>query len=317
MNTASSSNVSPQQTSRFNGAMCPVCQQTFRNGEIVCPSDMELLVPAVIDALIGTVIDRKYRLLSLSGKGATAKVYRATHESIGRTVAVKIVDAPTDVASTRAVERLRREARALSLINHPNVPRLFDAGQLADGSTYLVLDYYEGLSLYDRIQEKGCVAPEDLVPLMAEVCDALEHIHAHGMIHRDIKPENIIVLSKPQGRIHVKLIDFGICKFDDPGSEDNARANAEFCGSPLYMSPENINGVLVDRRSDVYSLGATMYHALSGKPPLSETTLIDIVHAHRSVMPSPISYIRPDAQVPLSLEAAVFRSLQKLPGNRY
>ena len=317
MTTASSPNFGSKPTSRFNGSECPVCRRQFRNGEIVCPDDMELLIPAVIDPLLGTVIDKKYRLLAVSGRGATSRVYKATHESIGRTVAVKVVDAPQDAASTKSVERLRREARALSLVNHPNLPRLFDAGELSDGSTYLVLDFTEGYSLLSRIEEDQFVPAEELIPIIGQICDALEHLHAHGMIHRDVKPENILLLTRPLGRTTVKLIDFGICKFDDSVPEEGPHVSIEFAGSPLYMSPEHVNGLLVDRRSDIYSLGATIYHALCGKPPLSETNLIDIIHAHRSVMPSPISYVAPQANVPLAVEAAVFRALQKLPGNRY
>ena len=280
---------------------------------------MELLIPAVIDPLLGTVIDKKYRLLAVSGRGrATSRALQGhLHESIGRTVAVKVVDAPQDAASTKSVERLRREARALSLVNHPNLPRLFDAGELSDGSTYLVLDFTEGYSLLSRIAEDQFIPAEELIPIIGQICDALEHLHAHGMIHRDVKPENILLLTRPLGRTTVKLIDFGICKFDDSVPEEGSQVSIEFAGSPLYMSPEHVNGLLVDRRSDIYSLGATIYHALCGKPPLSETNLIDIIHAHRSVMPSPISYVAPQANVPLAVEAAVFRALQKLPGNRY
>jgi serine/threonine protein kinase len=317
MTTASSPNFGSKPASRFNGAQCPVCQRQFRDGEIVCPVDMELLIPAVIDPLQGTVIDKKYRLHSVSGRGATGRVYKATHEAIGRTVAVKVVDAPQDTVSSKSVERLRREARALSLVNHPNLPRLFDAGELPDGSTYLVLDYTEGCSLLSKIEENGCIPAAELIPIIGQICDALEHLHAHGMIHRDVKPENILLLNHARGRTTVKLIDLGICKFDDVVTEEGSALSIEFAGSPLYMSPEHVNGMLVDRRSDIYSLGATVYHALCGKPPLSESNLVDMIHAHRSVMPSPISFVAPHANVPLSVEGAVFRALQKLPGNRY
>lgn len=315
MTAAGSKNFGAGASSRFNGAECPRCSRQFRDGEIVCPDDMELLVPAWIDPLVGTVIDKKYRIVSISGSGSQASVYRATHEAIGRTVAVKIITKPQEPASIKAAARLKREARALTLVNHPNLPRIYDFGELKDGSTYMVLEFFEGSSLLDYIKEHGSMDHELLAPLVSQVCDALEHIHNNGLIHRDIKPENILLLSRPQGRVTVKLIDFGVCKFEDDTSD--AELSAELCGSPLYMSPENVNGVLVDRRSDIYSLGATVYHAIAGKPPLSETNLIDIVHAHRSVMPAPISYARPDARVPLAFESTIFRALQKLPSNRF
>jgi serine/threonine-protein kinase len=278
-----------------------------------------LLVPAVIDTLIGQVIDKKYRLMSLSGQGTGGRVYKAWHESIGRPVAIKVAAPASDAASSKAVECMKREARALSLVNHPNIPRLFDGGELDDGSTYLVLDYFDGLSLLEHIELKGYIPAEQAVQMFSQICDALDYLHAHGLVHRDIKPENIIVLNRNQGKITVKLIDFGICKLDEPGVEtaNSQAAKIELMGSPLYMSPEHVNASLVDKRSDIYSLGATVYHALSGRPPLSENTLIDIVHAHRSVMPTPISVVRPEAQVSPALEAVVFRAVQKFPGNRF
>lgn len=319
MDTARSVNPKPKG-SRYNGAVCPSCQRQFETGDqVLCPADGMLLVPAVIDPLIGQIIDKKYRLLSLSGQGAGGRVYKAWHESIGRAVAIKVASPASDAASNKALECMKREARALSLVGHPNIPRLFDGGDLEDGSKYLVLDYIDGLSLLEHIELKGFIDAESAVAMFSQICDALDHLHAHGLIHRDIKPENIIVLNRTQGRISVKLIDFGVCKLDEAAPETaGASSNKiELVGSPLYMSPEHVNASLVDRRSDIYSLGATIYHALSGRPPLSESTLIDIVHAHRSVMPTPISVVRPDAKVPPSLEAAVFRALQKFPGNRY
>jgi serine/threonine-protein kinase len=224
---------------------------------------------AVVDE--GTTIAGQYRLGRKLGVGASGAIYEASRLADGAPVALKLLRAAV-AHDAVAADRLRREAAALGLAWHPNVVEVFDEGHLPDGTSYLVMERLWGESLAARLRRQGALAPEQLLPIALEVCDALGAVHAAGVIHRDLKPSNIF-LSDPApgqppsatGGEHVKLLDFGIARVE--WAETRLTNDGGPIGTPGYMSPEQEQGGEIDARTDLFSLGGVLYECLSGQPP--------------------------------------------------
>lgn len=219
----------------------------------------------------GQILTDRYRIVGLLGQGGMAAVYCAHDRALDRLVAVKQLR-PDPTASPRALEQAReqfqREAQILATLDHPNMPRVTDYFT-SDGEEYLVMDYVEGQSLHEAIEQQGSGLDEDLVLDWADqLLDALQYIHKHGIIHRDVKPSNIRLT--PEGRI--MLVDFGLLKLFDPNNLKTATV-MHGLGTPEYAPPEQYDARAghTDPRSDLYSLGATLYHLLTGQAPATAT----------------------------------------------
>jgi serine/threonine protein kinase/tetratricopeptide (TPR) repeat protein len=245
-----------------------------------------------------------YHLGSILGAGGMAVVYRGT-DAEGRPAAIKVLNAA--VADESLVRRFEREA--LARIDHPNVVRVLGAGVCADGALYLALELLEGEDLATKL-ERGPLAPEDVVRIGAQVADGLDAVHETGVIHRDVKPSNVFVCTDGTA----KLLDFGIALRSE--SETRMTRHGMVVGTPAYLSPEQAKGAgNLDLRSDIWSLGATLYHALVGRPPFQrDSTLATMVAVLLEDVPPPAS-IRPDA--PPALAAALVRALSKRTADRW
>ena len=215
--------------------------------------------------MIGEVIG-KYKLIRLIGEGGMAKVYEGEHELLGTKVAVKILN-PLLSANTQIRERFINEAKMMASLNHPNITRVVDFDDQPNRLSIL-MEYLEGKDLSDTIKSKGPMKEKELESIFQQTLVAFDYAHSKGIVHRDIKPSNIFLL--PNGE--VKILDFGIAKLFGQGLEMTQTGTQ--VGTPIYMSPEQVKAdKSIDHRSDIYSLGVTLYFALIGKTPYDVTVL--------------------------------------------
>ncbi len=261
--------------------------------------------------LVGTVLDKKYKITELLGEGGMGAVYGATHQHLNRSCAVKVIS-HRHVADPVALRRFKLEAEAASLLKHPNIIEIYDFGITDDEQAYIVMERVDGESLDDLLSRHKFLHYEIAVPIFLQVCDALAHAHERKVLHRDLKPGNIMLL-KEGDRYKVKLVDFGVAKLL-PGTGrtvDKMTATGEIFGSPLYMSPEQCMGQSLDVRSDIYALGCVVYQTLTGKLPFVGDSLFEVVMQHVNVLPPTFAHVAPDVAIPEKLEKLVFRSISK------
>jgi hypothetical protein len=270
---------------------CPRCGRCEDAGVTICPSDGSTmkLVPSV-----PRVIDNKYRLEQLLGRGGMGAVYRARDMRLDRLVAVKVVRAEL-LGDLEARHRFRREAQIVARLQHPSIVAIFDYGTLPDGGAYLVMELVRGEDLRHVLLREGRLEPARATRILTSVCGAIEAAHRQGVLHRDLKPENILL---PGGDIETKVLDFGVAKLiadepaRDPAGEGTAArpgtvitAAGMIVGTPAYMAPEQFNAGTTDPRTDVFSLGVIAYEMLSGDLPFGRGSLADVVLAQSRGIP--------------------------------
>src|SRR5438874_973801 len=233
-----------------------------------------------------TIEDRKssqipgYQLLGKLGKGAMATVFKAKQNSLDRIVAVKVLPKRSS-ENIEFVERFYKEGKAAARLSHNNIVQAIDVGSTPDGYHYFAMEYVEGKTLYDIMQpppvgEGRAFTEAEALDIIIQMADALAHAHRRGLIHRDVKPKNILLT--PQGV--AKLTDLGLARATDDKEAAESEAGKAY-GTPYYISPEQIRGdVDIDFRSDIYSLGATVYHMVTGRPPFDGETPSAVMHKH-------------------------------------
>jgi serine/threonine protein kinase len=264
------------------------------------------------EALVGAIIDDRYRLLSVLGTGGMGTVYEAEHVEVGRKSAVKVLR-PEFSGQRELVARFRREARAAGAIGHPNIVDVHDFGTTDGGLLYCVMERLQGAELGDVIAQRGCLPPSRAVPIAIQVCRALAAAHEAGIVHRDLKPENIFLTTRGDVQDWVKVLDFGIAKAMDAG-EGLTRPGIAI-GTPEYMSPEQATGQGADERSDIYALGSILFEMLGGTPPFgADQPALDVLGSKATQEAPPIRAIRPD--VPESLARVIARTLERDPRKR-
>ncbi len=249
----------------------------------------------------------RYEILGELGRGAMGVVYRARDPIIDRVVALKTINlALTGAALASFEERFFQEARSAGRLNHPNIVTIYDAGK-ADGVAYIAMEFLEGTSLREILDEHPPLSIPRILETVAQVARGLAYAHENGVVHRDIKPANVIVLRNRRP----KITDFGIARLGEADGVGSERA-----GSPKYMSPEQIRGdVTLDGRSDVFSLGTVLYEMLTGKAPFAGETVTDIMQSVLEYTPPVPSVV--DGHVPPELDGVVMRMLAKRPDDRY
>ncbi len=249
----------------------------------------------------------RYRIEEELGRGGMAKVFKGTDTVLGREVAIKIL-APQFAEDPSFVDRFRREAQAAARLNHPNLVGVYDTGS-DDGMHFIVMEYVDAKTLADYLAGGSRIMPERAVELAEAVCDALAVAHAQGVIHRDIKPGNVMVTRAGE----VKVTDFGIARITS--SADTLAQTAAVLGTAAYLSPEQAQGLQVDVRSDLYSLGVVLYEMVAGRPPFTGDSAFAVASQHVHEQPIPPSKLNPD--VTPALDAVIMRALAKNPVNRY
>ncbi len=269
---------------------------------------------------VGLVIDERYRILSLVGRGGMGSVYKAEHMGIGRTVAIKLLH-PTLARVEEVSKRFEREALAVGRIGHPNCVDVTDFGKLDDGSLYLVMEYLEGRSVGDVLAAERRVAPLRALHIMRHVLRGLGHAHAAEIIHRDMKPENILLVQQDNDPDFAKILDFGIAKLVGSASDKDdsvklTQAGVAF-GTPIYMSPEQAVGNPVDGRADLYGASVVLYEMITGRPPFYSDDKLEVLSMHTTRDVPAMREVAPDLAMPPDIEALVRRGLAKRPSERF
>ena len=262
------------------------------------------------DAAVGSVLDGRYRLESRIGRGQFGAVYRATHLTLHRSVAVKILQAPLEEELT-SLERFKREGISTCRINHPNAVSVLDFSVTRGGVPYLVMELLEGRTLEEEIEERGSLSVERCGEILLPICGVLHEAHSLGIIHRDVKPQNIFLHQARHGEV-IKVVDFGIAKLvGDAVLNQKITLDGTNPGTPAYMAPERYSEIPYDGRADVYSLGVVLYEMIAGRPPftVSDGNAMKLALLHLSEQPRPPREHCPEISV--ALEEVILSALDK------
>lgn len=256
-----------------------------------------------------------YVLLDLLGEGGMGQIFKARHSRLDRLVALKVLR-PDRVGRLEALQRFQREARAIASLSHPNIVTLFDADEV-DDIPFLAMEYIEGVNLDDWVRMHGPLPIDQACEYCRQAAVGLQHAHEHGLVHRDVKPANLMVTAAEV----VKLLDLGLVLLRKPTSPIAPEANrltgpGAILGTPDYIAPEQtVDLHAVDIRADLYSLGCTLYHLLTGQPPFNSESDLRKIHMHRTQLPPALDQLRPE--VSPRLAALVYKLLAKKPEERY
>jgi serine/threonine-protein kinase len=258
-----------------------------------------------------------YKLVSKIGEGGMGAVYLAEHKLLPRKAAVKVLLKEFS-EDENMVKRFINEAKATSQIVHPGIVQIFDFGTAPDGSTYMIMEYLEGETLYARIRKRGRLPLAEAISIVRQMAEALNVAHKRRVVHRDLKPENMFLVADPTAPNgeRVKLLDFGIAKLLDPTIGSPRTRTGNILGTPLYMSPEQCRAATqIDHRADIYALGCVFFHLLCGRPPFAFDGVGELLGAHvYTPAPAPSSVV---PSVPRGIDAVVLKMLAKQPDDRY
>ena len=259
-----------------------------------------------MDKNIGRKLDGRYEITELIGVGGMADVYKATDILEDKTVAVKILK--TEFADNEEfVRRFRNESKAIAVLSHPNIVKIFDVG-FTEKIQFIVMEYIDGITLKEFMEQQGVIKWKDCVHFITQILRALQHAHDRGIVHRDIKPQNIMLFSDGT----IKVMDFGIARF---AREEGKTISDKAIGSVHYISPEQARGDVTDEKSDIYSVGVMMYEMLCGVKPFDGDNPVSVALMHMQNEAPPLRSV--NDSVPEGLEEIVIRAMQKDAPKRY
>ncbi|MGE0131079.1 MAG: serine/threonine protein kinase [Blastocatellales bacterium] len=292
---------------------CPKCSQTYPKSQRFCENDQEILSLKDPYHLVGRTLMEKYRITALVGLGGMGAVYYAHHLGIDRRVALKILQPNVAIGNEYVVELFEREAKLAGRLTHENIVDVKDAGHTPDGIAYIAMEWLEGRTLDEELSNQGRFGFKRAIGVIKQITAALGEAHSKRVIHRDLKPANIMLLDTPDGRDHVKVLDFGIGKIIEETTA-NSPVSA-LVGTPQYASPEQLTvGAHVDGRSDIYSLGVIFYRLLGGLLPFNCSSMGELLQMQLTAAPKPLSAIRPET--PPAIENLINGMLAKEPAAR-
>jgi serine/threonine protein kinase len=304
---------------------CPSCNNPISPGTKFCAScghQLEAADDTAKDRLIGQFIGGRYRVEAKLGEGGMGAVYRAEQVAMKRKIALKVLH-PHLSADQQLIERFHREAAASSKLSHPNTITVHDFGQTSDGTLYIAMEFIEGKSLADVIEETGAVHWTRAVRIGLQVAESLADAHEQGIVHRDLKPDNIMLISRAGQADFAKILDFGIAKMaeaaeGDAGDKRKALTKTGMIfGTPQYMSPEQVRGAGVDHRTDIYALGIILYQLIAGELPFRADNPMGMLTKHLMEPPRPLGQTRPGVECPSMLESLIMMCLEKDQDRRY
>jgi serine/threonine-protein kinase len=263
----------------------------------------------------GDTIEGKYRIVRLLGEGGMGAVYEGENVRIHRKVAIKVLHAAV-AAKADVVQRFEREAQAAGRIGSEHIVEVLDLGNLPDGDRFMVMEYLEGESLGERIKRKKRMAPQEVAHLLHQLLEGLAAAHAAGIIHRDLKPDNVFLMnSKGNQKDFVKVLDFGVSKFNALDSEMSMTRTGAVMGTPFYMSPEQARGGKIDMRSDLYSVGVVVYQAVTGRVPFHAETFNELVFKIALESCEPAELVAPGLDP--AFAALIVRAMVRDPAGRF
>ncbi len=281
---------------------------------MVTVSPNERVAPS--DDRVGQIISGRYRIDSLLGEGGMGAVYLAEHMHMRKRFALKLLH-PQMAENAEVLARFRREAEAAAHVEHPNIVAATDFGQTEDGAFFLVLEYVDGTTLRDALA-RGPFPAVRALHVARQIAFALERAHEAGIVHRDLKPENVMLVARPEDPDFVKVLDFGVARFEPPSG-----ATAQILtqvgtvmGTPSYMAPEQAVGDRVTHRADLYALGCVLYEMLTGRLPFTGD-LLELLTKHITEPVPPMAERAPGVPVPAPIEAVVRKLLEKEASNRH
>ena len=264
---------------------------------------------------LGQIYADKYRIVRLLGEGAMGAVYEAENTRIRRRVAIKILH-PQIAQKADTLRRFEREAQAAGRIGSQHIVEVLDLGELADGSRFMVLEYLDGTTLDQRIRSRGRLTPEEATPIVAQLLEGLGAAHKAEIIHRDLKPANIYLCPKPGGVDFVKILDFGVSKFNVLNDEMSMTSTGAVLGTPYYMSPEQAKGSrAVDPRSDLYAVGVILYECITGQVPFSAETFNELIFRIVLESPPPVESFVPSLDP--AFTAIIHKAMAREAGDRF
>jgi len=254
----------------------------------------------------------RYQIDSMSGEGAMARVYKAYDPKIDRTLAIKALKSDL-LADAEYRGRFLREAKGAGILSHPNIVTVFDVGE-EDRQPYIAMEWVDGPTLADLLKQGKQFATHEIVEIGIQLTRALDYAHKKGIVHRDVKPGNIMLV---QDTLTVKVADFGICRIMESDTKRQAQQTqmGDVIGTPHYMSPEQVLGMAVDARSDLFSAGVVLYQLVAGALPFDGDSLINVAYKITNAEATPLEKLRPD--LPLSLRRVIARALKKAPAKRF
>ena len=294
---------------------CTQCGAATPDDARFCPRcGAPVIAPSTSDSMIGKVILDRYKLIEKIGQGGSGAIYRGEHTTLKKKVAVKLLHSQLSSDDT-ALERFRREATTVASIENEHILQVLDYGRSDDGRLFFAMEFLEGETLTKVIERERQLPVERSIDILAQICEALIEAHELGYVHRDLRPRNVFLVSKRGRADFVKLLDFGLSKLISPDGEAKQTAMGMTFGDPRYMSPEQARGETLDRRSDIYSLGAIAFEMLTGSPPYQGSGTFEILQQH---LDAPVPKVRDRrADVPAWLDTAVQKALAKKIGGRF
>ncbi|HEY9733658.1 MAG TPA: protein kinase [Drouetiella sp.] len=269
------------------------------------------------DPMVGRVLDDKYEIVKAIGGGASGLVYKGRHKTLNATVAIKVL-APQLSTQPELVKRFEREARAAGLLSHRNILIVQDLGLTEEKQPYMVMEYLNGYSLSELLEQNGKLSIQDCLAIISQICQGIGKAHEEGLVHRDLKPGNIMLVADGNKTFTVKIVDFGLAKLIRPeeNSENLTRTGA-MIGTPSYMSPEQCRSEPTDHRCDIYSIGCMMYEMLTGSKPFEASNIIEIYIKHAQDPPPYLVLSDTNPEVSAKLQKIIHRCLEKNRDLRY
>lgn len=297
--------------------ICPACSREYGDEHESCLDDGVVLVRldtgtnSRAQDLIGKIVDGRYRVERIIGRGGMGTVYACSHVVVGKLFAMKVLR-PGIERSEEILQRFIREAQAANAVKSRHICEMTDFGQLANGAFYVVMELLEGHSLTRALREKR-LDRRELKHVFIQIAETLFRAHEANIIHRDLKPDNVMLVDDEGDPNFVKMVDFGIAKITH-AQASNLTETGVILGTPYYMSPEQARGDQLDHRSDIYALGVMMYRAFTGRLPFVADTAMGVLTRHlteKPELPSKITEIDPQ------LEHLILRCLEKKPIDRF
>ncbi|MBX3276317.1 MAG: serine/threonine protein kinase [Sandaracinaceae bacterium] len=283
---------------------------------------MSAPVPAEVeevDPLVGRVVEGRFQVVRKIAAGGMGVVYEATQVPLGRRVALKVLEVTKTPATDASFkERFFLEASAAARLAHPNTIVVHDYGSTADGLCFIAMEYLDGGTLSSRLKASGPLAPQEAIHVGLQIASSLREAHQQGLVHRDLKPGNVMFAPRGGDPLFVKVLDFGLVKVLDQGKDAlQLTQSGVMMGSPRYMAPEQVKAQSTDARTDIYSFGAVLYHALTGAPPFHAGSAFEAMQHHVYTPAPPLRQAWPSCPAGPMLEAVVARCLAKEPSARF